>query len=342
MTYTPPSRIRRARTHLLDRARRLERRAEPKRPSDVELRHLRTLQRAYGSRPGPEVLVIGDSIMYWTIREADRRRTFDMFTDELVADVRCLALSGAGYNARMVMAFLSAFSACPSRPRVVVVPLSLCTTMSSFLDHPVRGQARAAAAVRAAVGAWPDLPKSYEKATDEEWAAADQLTIPSLVGQHRTMGELDLIINAASSSPSQRVIRMRHLLDSYVGERLEPDTPGIQLVADMGRLVRHLNLRTVVYIPAVPHELSERLLGHGARQHIERNASVAASAFLESARAVGTVVNLAVAGPEAEFSDPIHFNHLGRHRLARAIAEAVDAQLSQSERARKAPVALVR
>jgi hypothetical protein len=333
MSSTPPGgRVHQRVVLVRDIGRRVQRRAEPKRPSDLELRHLRSLMRAYDAATGPEVLVFGDSIMYWTVREPDRRRTFDMIRDEMKADPKCMVLAGAGYNARMVIAFLSALSACRSRPRVVVVPMSLVTLMSAFLDHPERGLARAAQAVRSAVEGWPDLPKRYEKPGHEEWAAFDRLSAPSLIGQRRTMGELELFLNASSSSPSQRATRQRNILDAYTGERLEPESPGVRLVAEMAGVLRSMNLRSVVYITPTNYELTEKVLGEGARAHIERNAEVAASAFLGSAGGLGMVVNRIVACPAAEFSDPLHLTQQGRHRLAQGIAAGLDQQLATDSR----------
>jgi hypothetical protein len=94
MSSSPPDKGHRTIAYVRDIGRRLERRAEPKRSSDLDLRQLRSLQRAYGNRAGPEVL--GDSIMYWTVREPDRGRMFDMIGDELNSDARCMALAGAG------------------------------------------------------------------------------------------------------------------------------------------------------------------------------------------------------------------------------------------------------
>jgi hypothetical protein len=340
MISLPRGKVQQTAAYVRDMARRVEGYAEPKRPSDAELRHLRLLRRAYGGPSGPEVLVIGDSIMFRAAREPDRRRAFDMIADELVADVRCLAIPGDCYNARMAMAFLTALTACRSRPKVVVAPLSPVSLMKVSLDHPERGQARAAAAVRAAVDAWPELPKTYEKPTVEDWDFADRLPVASRVGLRRTLGELDLFINATPSSPGQQTQRLRHLVDSYTAERLEPQSAGIRLVTELGGLLQSMNLRSVAAIPPVRYEQADELLGDGTRQHIAHNAKVIETAFLESAGYMGRVVNLALASGDAEFSDPLHLNQQGRHRLARQVAESVDAQLSRVDRPRHAAVAL--
>lgn len=328
----PPDKVRQTIEYVRDIVRRVERRAEPMRSIDLELRQLRSLLRAYSAEAGPDVLIFGDSHMYWAVKEPDRRRTVDIINDEINADVRCISLVGPGYNSRMVMAFLSAFRACRSRPQVVVVPLTLLTSMSVLFDHPKLGLAKAAEGVRSAVDAWPDLPKSYEKPGDEEWVAFDQLLTPTLIGQQRTMGELELFVKSRAASSGQRATRLRHLMDSYNAEKLGPESPGIRLVGEMATLLRSMDLRSVAYITAVNYELADRLLGEGAREHIERNADVAVSAFLDSAGDSGVVVNNVVASRETEFSDPLHPNQQGRYRLARSIAEAIDAQLARGGR----------
>ena len=208
-----------------DTYRRAWRKWERKRPPSVELRDLAALMRAYSGDKGPEVLLIGDSHMFWAVRsEDDRRNVVDIIRDILGRRVGLLALARDGYNQAMEMAFLSALEHCRSRPKVVVLSLSVQQLHVSFRCHPLRGQAIAVEAVNEAVAAWPDGPKTIRQPTDEEWAASDATLIPSFMGQRRSMGELDLFVNARSWSKTQRTTRWRHLLDSYTGEALAPTT----------------------------------------------------------------------------------------------------------------------
>jgi hypothetical protein len=309
--------------------RRVETRLEPKRRSDLALRQLRALMRAYNSKVAPQVLLLGDSVMYWTIKEPDRRRLADMISDELEADVDCLTVAGAGYSSRMYMAFLSAISASRARPRVVVVQITLVTLTPPFIDHPERGCAKAAEAVRHAVATWPDAPKSYVKAGEEDWATYDRLPAPTMIAQHRTMAELDLFVNAASSSSGQRTARMRHILDSYNGEIFGPESRGIVYLTELGSVLRGMNLRSVLVISASNCELAETLLGEGARAHLERNADVVEAAFLGATGELGTVVNNVSAIEGSEFSDPLHLRQQGRLRTANGVAAAVRAHLTR-------------
>src|SRR3954454_22479857 len=85
------------------------RRRMVKKFSDVELRQLRSLQSDYAGESGPEILLFGDSAMFWTLStDEDRRHMVDMIRAELDGEVRIEALVGPGYNPRIVMAYLSA------------------------------------------------------------------------------------------------------------------------------------------------------------------------------------------------------------------------------------------
>ena len=75
--------LRRAGALAGDYAFRLERKAT-RRFSDVELRQLKSLELAYRGSSGPDVLVFGDSAMFWTThRDSDRRHLVQMVRDEL-------------------------------------------------------------------------------------------------------------------------------------------------------------------------------------------------------------------------------------------------------------------
>ncbi len=329
---TPPlGRARQVDAYARDLYRKVGRRLEPKRRTAIELRHLRSLMEHYDrALPGPEILLLGDSIMYWAVRETDRRTIVDMMRDILGRDVRILSLSWAGYNQQMEMAFLSGLARCRSRPRVVIATLSVQQLLTSFRCHPVRGQGKAVDAVQAAVAAWPNGPKSYGQPSDEEWAASDVLVVPSYVGLRRTMAELDLFINAASSSKSQRSTRLRHLLDSYLGESLPPDSSGLQLVTEVGTTLDALELPSVAYITPCDYELGERILGPGLKELLRRNAQLAEEAFVKGAGERGAVVNAMLESTHSEFADVLHLNQVGRLRLAHLIADAVKAQLTRT------------
>ncbi len=217
-----------------DYAFRLERKAA-KRFSDVELRQLKSLERAYRGSRGPDLLVFGDSAMFWTThRDNDRRHLVQMVRDELGSELSFEALVGPGYNPRIIMAFLSALQRCESRPRVVIVPTSVLFAMSTWLAHPVLGYELVASELRAAIAANGGRPRRLARPGQDAEDAFDRRPAASLFGARRTVGELRLITNAPPGTRWQQVVRLRHLMDFYNAERLERESPGVALVGELG------------------------------------------------------------------------------------------------------------
>jgi hypothetical protein len=309
---------------------RLRRRAT-KRFSNVTLRQLRSLQRAYGASNGPELLIFGDSNMVWTNwGEPDRRHLVDLISEEFGSEVTVEALVGPGYNPRMVMAFLSALEECSSRPRVVLVPTSVMMATSSWLSHPVLGYGTHSEELRECIKTGRPLSKHLDEPEDAEWEAYDKQPAPTLIGARRTIGELRLITNAPPTTRWQHLVRLRHMMEYYNAERLEKESDGVALVADMARMLTDLRLPSVAYISPINFEVAEKVLGPASREHISHNADVVATAYREAAGPLGTVVDASFECPGNEFSDPIHLTEAGRRRLARRIAAAVRPHLNSA------------
>lgn len=323
---------RRATAYVRDIAFRIERRAT-KRFSDVELRQLRSLQRAYRGKHGPELLLFGDSSMFWTSwGEVDRRHLAQMIRDEVGGHLGLEPIVGGCYNPRIIMAFLSALQTCESQPRVVVVPISVLMATSTWLGHPVLGYEQTAQSLRAVIKAGRHRPRRLDKPDDAAWEAYDRLPAPSLIGAKRTVGELRLFLNAVPASRWQHLVRLRHVMDYYNAERLEPDSPGVLLVAELATMLKTMGLPVVGHIAPVNYEMAEKLLGAGAPEHIARNAEIVATAFRDAAGELGTVANDVSASPGTEFSDPVHLNNVGRLRVATSIASAIRPYLPRGNR----------
>ena len=291
---------------------------------DVELRQLRSLQRAYRGDSGPELLMFGESNMSWTLlQETDRRHVAEMIRDELGAEVRLEGLVGPGYNPRIIMAFLAALPACASQPQVVIVPMSVLMATSIWLAHPKLGYEQTAEELRGLIEAGTSRPRRLPEPTDAAWEAFDHLPAPSLMGARRTVGELRLITSATPTTRWQQVVRLRHLMDFYNAERLEPESPGVALVADMANLLKAQGLHSVAYVPPINLEVTDKVLGADSRAHIVRNADLIAASYREAVGDFGTVVNAVAECPGNEFADPLHLLEGGRRRLAGSIAGAI-------------------
>ena len=292
--------------------------------SDVELRQLRSLERVYNRRGGgPELLVFGDSGMFWTTpKDTDHRHLVAMIRDEVEANVDFEALVGPGYNPRIIMAYLSALERCSSKPKVVIVPTSILFATETWLAHPVLGYGLVAEELRSAIAANGRRPRRLPRPDDEAENAFDKRPAPSLIGARRTMGEFRLITNSAPTTRWQQIIRLRHLMDCYNAERLEPDSPGVSLVTEMAAMLRQMGLPSVAYIHPHNYEVIAKTLGEKSLEHVERNAAIVEAAYLQGSGETGAVVNAVFDSPASEFIDPLHLSDRGRLRLARSIATA--------------------
>jgi hypothetical protein len=318
-----PRSVGRATSYTKDTFFRVERKIA-KRYSDVELRQLRSMERAYGGSAGPELLMFGESNMVWTLRdEDDRRHLAEMIRDDVGGGLKLEGLVGPGYNPRIIMAMLSALPACPSQPRVVIVPMSILMATSSWLAHPVLGYEVAAKEMRDIIAAGGTRPRRLSEPTEAAWEAYDHRPAPSLIGARRTMGEVRLVTSATPTTRWQQAIRLRHLMDSYNAEKLEPESPGVKLAAQMATLLRQQGLNSVAYTPPINLDVCDKTLGPDARAHILRNADVLATAYRDAVGDRGTVVNAVAVCPGDEFADPLHLKEAGRRRLAAEIAGAI-------------------
>jgi hypothetical protein len=308
-----------------------------KRYSDPELRQLRALQRAYAGEQGPDVLIFGDSNMFWTVPEdTDRRHLAQLIRDEIGGGVTVQPIVGGGYNARIIMPYLSALERLPSKPKVAVVPASTLMASDVWLAHPTIGYEQVAPELQKVVDANDTSVRRLERPLDyggknlntvmppdPAWDAYHRMPAPSLIGLKRTVGELRIIQGATPQTRWQKLIRFRHLLDYQLAERLEPDSQGVRDIVRMGEMLREMKIASVAYVSPLNHELAAKLLGPHVPDHIAHNVEVIRAAYQEAVGDTGAVVDAAFIAGAEEFSDMAHVKETGRRELAIAIANAV-------------------
>lgn len=301
------------------------------RRSDVELRRLRTLRRSYAKDTGPEILLFGDSAMIWKTPLDPKGSTLvDMIRNELGGDVEIVTLAGPGYNPRIVSAFLTALDGCRSRPAVIVAPTSVLMATTLWSESPAHGYHHESKSLRWIIARDGKPPlKGIERAPGEEYEAYDRRPAPSLFGARRTVGEIRLILNSVPTTRWATAVRMRHVMDYYFAERLEPDSPGVGLVKDLGAQVARLKIPTVAYVAPASPQILRTTLGEGSLEHVERNVRIIESAFLEASDGYGHVVNAIFECPSEEFIDPAHLTYQGRERLSRHMAAAIGPLLNK-------------
>jgi hypothetical protein len=298
---------------------------------DIELWQLRSVERAFQGAHGPDVLIIGDSTMFWIGRkEPDNRQLAEMISDELGPGIRCLTVVGPGYHAAMAMAYLSALTHSRSRPRVVVVPLTPMMATSPWLDHPSYPYQQLAEGMRAALASNGSRPRRLERPGHDYANEYDQRPAPSFVDSGRTLGELRMLIHAPAETRSQKAMRLRHRFDYYYAETLEPDSPGVKLVAQLADMLASMELPSVAYISPVNHEALAESLGQVACDHEARNAAVIGAAYLNRTGSLGALIDPSFDFPRDNFVDPLHPGWHARRQVAARIAAAVSSHLQRN------------
>ena len=321
MAVTVPSKQRVSSLRHL--AGRLER-AAANRFGDPELNHLRAIQRAYRGDRGPDILIFGDSTMFWTAPgERDRRQIPELIATELGRRTTTISIVGAGYNPRILNAYLGALARCRSRPKAVVVPTSTVMAQATWLEHPRFSYVHAATAVNDAVHRGPGPGIRVNSPGADEWERYDALPAHSLIGDTRTLGELRMIAAMRPTSPWQAEFRTRQLCEYYMAERLSPDSPGVALVAELSRMLATLDVPSVAYQSPLNFQAADRLLGTCVRPLLVKDGEMVTHAFHSGLRESRTMVDAVADHPEDEFFDPAHLTHKGRQRLAIRIAGAL-------------------
>ncbi len=311
---------------------RVQRRRE-KRHGDAQLRQLRSLERACSGKQGPDMLVFGDSVMWWTApTDPDHRHLFEMTRDELGKGTRYEALVGPLYHARIVMAYLSALPRLEAKPKVIVVPITYLTAEDVWLSHPVFSYETVSKELRAIIAGEMERPQALtDPGTEEALDAWDRKPAPSLFGARRTLGELRMITNCVPESKWQKVIRIRHLMDFYNADQLEPDGEGPRLISEMGAMLAELGLPSVAYMAPVNYDVLKATLGDKGIERLKHNVEVTEQAFRSTCGPNGSVVNGTFTSPAKDYIDPLHLTSAGRLRFAHQLAESIRPHLGRGK-----------
>ncbi|MCW2753028.1 MAG: hypothetical protein JWQ32_439 [Marmoricola sp.] len=303
---------------------------------DVEVRQLRALREAYSGDNGPEVLVFGDSTMFWTrTGESDPRKLTQMVSDEFGSD-RVHTIVGPGYNSRLVGAFVEVLDELKHRPQVIVVPMSLMMASVSWVRHPVMGAVIETDAIRAMIAAGEPYPDRLPRAQEEDWNAFDRTPAPSFTGAQQTLGEIRMITNAIPPTeiglPTtnwQKLVRVRHLLSLSNAGRLDATSEGVVLAGNLSARLAESGQRSLAYIPPVNLEVVRKFWGEPAVEQVLANGALLENTYRENSRGLGAVLNSITLSPQQDFADPAHLNGTGRLHFARELVAALRAELAR-------------
>lgn len=308
---------------------RLKRRAL-KQWGDLELSQLETVERAYSGARGPEVLIIGDSTMYWIGRdEPDNRQLAEVIEDGVGRRGKCLMVAGPGYQAGITMAYLAALEQARSKPRVAVVAMAPMMSRSTWINHPDYPYVELSRAMREALRLNGDRPKRLERPGREFADAYDREPAPSFINSGLTRGELRMLIHARAETEAQKVARLRHRIDYYYAEMLTPESPGVKAIAELGAMLRNLEIAGVAYISPVNHEAAAATIGQFVCEQEARCNEICAKAFLDALGDRGRVVDLSFDFPARDFVDPLHPGYRPRRAIGMQVAEHVNEFLDE-------------
>lgn len=297
----------------------------------LQARQLMRLRHSFRAANCPDILIIGNSSWYSKSQtDSPSTRLTTLVSSALGDSFKVASLIGPAYNPRISAAFLDFFDEHPFRPRLLILPASIYSAMSVWDMHPRYRYEREAAHIRTRIMSgttW--LPPRSLEPTEHEFTRYHSLHAASLVGAQRTIGEHELLRNSRPTSPQQRAIRSKALMDFYVAEGLGPESPGVQSLRDLGALVEHLGIPSVACIFPVNYQLARAALGSKASQRILDNAALLEATYSRQNSLCG-VVNAATTCRASDFMDPLHLRAEGRIRLAEQLMPMIQRALSIS------------
>jgi hypothetical protein len=299
---------------------------------DVDLWQLRRMQRAYRTPGGPEVLVLGDSHMFWTgYYEADRRRLGTLIREELGPGTRVLIVEGPCYWPNMTILLLEALLGLPHRPRVLLFSINSYMNTPHWLEHPQYSYAPVVRTLR------ENLDRRWLRKVprvDQPAAEAYYRKPASSFGDaHLTLGELEMLVHGKAHSSAQRAARRRHRIDFYFSEALAREMAGADRVERIGALVAALDVPTVNFVGPLTHDAVREEYGDAAYQAVVRQVEDVVALYSGKAGARARVLDFSRAFATERFVDPLHVNASCRIMMARAlgreIREALQAPMAE-------------
>jgi len=268
---------------------------------------LRDARRLLGTRA--DVVMLGESVLVWVgPHDKDRRTLPAMVADGLKPEWSLTAVSGGGYHADLLTAYLELLARLPHRPRAVVLPLWTRGRLQPWIDHPRFGHHDALQRLRhldPATASWR-VRGSLKRGGN--WGAYYQVPYETLLGPG-TVGDYARPLKDGSVTGDER---LRLLYAYHHGGVIEPTA-----FTALGRAAGALGVPVVVYQAPVSVATGERVLP-GLAQRVAENFAAADAAFRAGLDV--PVLQTGTAFGEDAFIDPTdgseHLNEQGRRHLA--------------------------
>lgn len=281
-------------------------------------------------RDPPDVLYLGDSQSILVVPDdGDSRNVTQIISDELGPDIRVHTIAGAGYHNKLHEAYLRFVEATDVRP-LVLIDVGIRAKYRSWLEHPLYGhhEARAWLEKLDPSAPWWRIRAGFPRPGPEAWEDFYRKPHPSILGEDMTVGDY---VRPLKSGTLNREETLRLTYAYYHGGPLSRDLPGVRHSAEVGRKMRELGCRAVMYHGPMPIERCVEILGPEIVPVVEENFRALADAYREGYGPDATIVDTGMSFATDEFLDDgsEHLSGKGRQRFGRILAEAIRAELER-------------
>lgn len=302
-----------------------------KRLDNLEVRRARIMMGLLRDSP-VDVLAIGDSMWAFTAPyDEDQRHLGTMIAHALGPETVMHGVVGAGYNARLIDAYLGLAQRGGFRP-VVIVPLTTRLVTVAWSEHPNYAYRAAVRAISRMPGDIPlrRIRKAVRASSPADFEAYDRLEITAF-GETAPIGDFRRRLKQPERFGLDREGREKLLYAFHHGERVGPDAPALDAVRQLGRRIASMGSPVVAYETAVPVMRGEELHGPVFRTQTLENQRCVRDAFQEGFGDSVEILRTGSIFSSSEFIDPEdaseHLNAAGRLRLTELLVNAVQRAL---------------
>jgi hypothetical protein len=288
------------------------------------------------SRPGPDVLYLGDSVVERVSRDdADPTTLGGMVAAAVAPRLRTLVITHSAYNPDVYLPLVESLNLAKVRPRALLLPVNLRCFSPQWMCHPLWQFEDEIAVLRQRRARWPrraPLLRIPEDPSAEAMRRYDAIRLDRGAPGMETLGDFRRLIAERPEDEGGRIRRLQAVFSLHYRFELRPQLPRLQALRGCVAAAQRLGIAPVVYLTPVNVEAGDRLLGDAFTGEVERNVRV----ILEALRAAGVdAADHSRTFSSAEFfhvNEPTeHLNAAGRQRLAALLAHTLAQRLAVSQ-----------
>lgn len=300
------------------------------RVDNAEVRLGRQLLRVMRTAP-PDLLYLGDSALsFVSAADSDTRRLYAMVADQ-VSPASMHVAHGGSFHPALYDAYLRLLTGTPNRP-LVIVPLCIRVRTLPWIEHPIFGHKQATSFLSAAdpLGAAWRVRSGFPRPTAEQFARFHKLPHHTWAGD-LTVGDYITRLKNPKAAGLDADAAMTLLYAYHHGGTVQGGQH-LDAVVQLGKRLRELGCRTVVYQTPVPVQKGRELHGPAFGELAARNFAQLDDAYRTGYGEGAEILQTGMDFATSEFIDPRdgseHLNQTGRLHLATAISNAISIQLN--------------